>query len=48
MSQNDGKKFVLPRLLLALMILFLIMYFVSIITGYKPFYESTVEKNAIV
>lgn len=48
MEQKDSKKFLLARLLLALLVIFLVMYFVTIVTGYRPFYNNTAEKNAQV
>ena len=45
--KSDDKKFIVPRMLLALLIVFVVIYFSSVITGYKPFYNSTAEKNAI-
>lgn len=48
MIKDDSKNRILPRILIWLFIIILIMYFISVITGYSPFYDSSVEKNAIV
>lgn len=46
--KDDSKKSLLPRVLLWLLIIILTLYFVSVITGYSPFYNNSAEKNAIV
>ena len=46
--KNDDKKFIVPRMLLALMVIFVVTYFISVIAGFAPFYNSTAAKNALV
>ena len=46
--KDDSKKSILSRILIWLFIIILMMYFVSVITGYSPFYDSSAEKNALV
>jgi hypothetical protein len=46
--KNDDKKFIVPRMLLALMVIFVVTYFISVIAGFTPFYNSTAAKNALV
>lgn len=46
--KNSDKKFIFPRILLVLMVIFVVTYFFSVIGGFKPFYEQTAEKNAHV
>lgn len=46
--KNDDRKFIVPRMLLALMVIFVVIYFISVIAGFQPFYNSTAEKNALV
>lgn len=48
MKQKGTKKLIFSRILLALMITVLVMYFLSIIKGYFPFYNNAVEKNALI
>lgn len=48
MIKDNSKKSVLPRILMGLLVITLVMYFISIITGYSPFYDNSAEKNAIV
>ncbi len=45
--KNDDKKFILPRMSLALLVIFVVVYFFSVLAGFKPFYNSTAEKNAL-
>lgn len=47
MTKNDSRRAVISRILLGLVITFLVIYFVSIITGYSPFYNMSAEKNAL-
>ena len=46
--KNDDKKFIVPRMLLALMVIFVVTYFISVTAGFAPFYNSTAAKNALV
>ena len=48
MIKDNSKKSVLPRILMCLLVIILVMYFISIIAGYSPFYNNSAEKNAIV
>ena len=48
MIKDNSKKSVLPRILMCLLVIILVMYFISIIAGYSPFYDNSAEKNAIV
>ena len=45
--KNNDKKLILPRMFLALLVIFVVVYFFSVIVGFKPFYNSTAEKNAL-
>ena len=46
--KSSDKKFLIPRLLLALMAVFIAFYFISIISGFKPFYNNAAARNALV
>ena len=46
--KEQPKKSILPRILILLLIIILIMYFISVLSGYSPFYDSSAEKNALV
>ena len=48
MIKDNSKKSVLPRVLMCLLVIILVMYFISVIAGYSPFYNNSAEKNAIV
>lgn len=48
MTKNQSKRAVFSGMLMALMLIFLAIYFVSIISGYSPFYNNSAEKNALV
>ena len=44
---NDDKKFILPRMLIAILVIFVVAYFGSVVMGFNPFYNASAEKNAI-
>ena len=46
--KSSDKKFLIPRLFLALMAVFIAFYFISIISGFKPFYNNAAARNALV
>ena len=46
--KSSDKKFLIPRLFLALMAIFIAFYFISIISGFKPFYNNAAARNALV
>ncbi len=48
MIKDNSKKSVLPRILMCLLVIILVMYFISVIAGYSPFYDNSAEKNALV
>ena len=45
--KNDDKKFILPRMLIAVLVIFVVVYFGSVVMGFRPFYNASAEKNAI-
>lgn len=48
MKKNESKIQVFSRVLIILLVAFLALYFVSIITGYSPFYNQATKRNALV
>ena len=48
MAKSESKIHVFSRVLITLLVIFLAGYFVSIVTGYTPFYDQAAEKNALV
>ena len=47
MKKHDNK-FILPRIFLALMAVFIGFYLISIISGFQPFYNNAAARNALV
>lgn len=45
--KKDDKKLIFMRMFLALVVIFVVIYFVSVIAGFTPFYNMMVEKNAL-
>lgn len=48
MKKGESKIQLFSRILIVLLVVFLSLYFVSIISGFSPFYNEAVEKNALV
>ena len=48
MKKGESKIQLFSRILIGLLVVFLSLYFVSIISGFSPFYNEAVEKNALV
>ena len=46
--KKDDKKFIVPRMFLALMVIFVVIYFCSVIAGFMPFYKTMAARNALV
>jgi EAL domain-containing protein (putative c-di-GMP-specific phosphodiesterase class I)/GGDEF domain-containing protein len=46
--KKDGKKFIFARMFLSLMVIFVVIYFGSVIAGFAPFYQMIAERNALV
>ena len=48
MTPKDLKKGVFFRILLVMLLVFLAVYFFSVIADYSPFYDRATDKNALV
>lgn len=46
--KKDERKFIFARMFLALMVIFVVIYFGSVIAGFAPFYKTIAERNALV
>lgn len=46
--KKDDRKFIFARMFLALMVIFVVIYFGSVIAGFAPFYKITAERNALI
>ena len=48
MEQNDKLGIIFSRLLMVLMVIVLIMYFVSTVSGVVPFLKNSIEKKEVI
>ena len=46
--KKDDRKFIIPRIFLALMVVFVVTYLFSVATGFLPFYNRMATRNAMV
>ena len=47
MEKSDKKFIIFARMFLALIVIFVVIYFGSVIAGFTPFYKMMVERNAL-